>query len=110
MRDTLPSSINATECGIVNLDSSKNSGTHWVAYWNGPRISIYFDSFGLPPPKEVASYLQPTRLQQTSQLQELSQVICGHLCVVVLQRMYRGDRFKNIVIDLENDIENDIVA
>ena len=28
MRDTLPSKINKVECGILNLDVSKNNGTH----------------------------------------------------------------------------------
>jgi hypothetical protein len=28
MRDTLPSKINNVECGILNLDISKNNGIH----------------------------------------------------------------------------------
>jgi hypothetical protein len=30
MRETLQSKINNKECGAVNLDASKNKGTHWV--------------------------------------------------------------------------------
>ena len=30
MRDTLPDNLDDEECGIVNLDLSKNKGTHWV--------------------------------------------------------------------------------
>ena len=33
MRDTLPSKVNDNECGILNLDISKNNGTHWVCYY-----------------------------------------------------------------------------
>ncbi len=33
MRDTLPSKINNIKCGTLNLDISKNNGTHWVCYY-----------------------------------------------------------------------------
>lgn len=33
MRDTLPGKVNDVECGVVNLDISRNSGTHWVCYY-----------------------------------------------------------------------------
>ena len=33
-------------CGIINLDSTNGSGTHWVCY-----VDSYFDPFGLPPPE-----------------------------------------------------------
>ena len=32
MRDLLPKNVDKFECGIVNLDSYKGSGTHWVCY------------------------------------------------------------------------------
>ena len=50
MRDTLPSKMNDEECGILNLDVSKNSGTHWLCYYKNKDKSYYFDSFGLDPP------------------------------------------------------------
>ena len=52
MRDTLPNKINKVECGILNLDVSKNNGTHWVCYYHmsgaaGAKLKdkcYYFDS------------------------------------------------------------------
>jgi len=32
MRDLLPEAPKSRECGIVNIDNSRSSGTHWVAY------------------------------------------------------------------------------
>jgi len=32
MRDLLPEAPKSGECGKVNLDNSRSSGTHWVAY------------------------------------------------------------------------------
>jgi hypothetical protein len=45
MRDTLPSKL--------NLDISKNNGTHWVCYYKNKDKCYYFDSFGLDPPLEL---------------------------------------------------------
>ena len=33
MRDTLPDKVDDEECGVVNLDESRNSGTHWVFHY-----------------------------------------------------------------------------
>uniref|UniRef100_A0A1B0GEZ1 Uncharacterized protein n=1 Tax=Glossina morsitans morsitans TaxID=37546 RepID=A0A1B0GEZ1_GLOMM len=46
IRDSLPKKPLAQECGIVNLDNSNCSGTHWVAYYNKYKYKQYFDSFG----------------------------------------------------------------
>jgi hypothetical protein len=48
MRDTLLKQISNIECGILNLDISKNNGTDWVCYYktfnslqrNNTKISI----------------------------------------------------------------------
>ena len=37
MRDQLPKIPNEVETGIINLDNSSGSGTHWVAYAIDPR-------------------------------------------------------------------------
>lgn len=51
MRDKLPKKPHIIECGIVNLDSYKGPGTHWVAYYKNYNKKEYFDSFGnLQPP------------------------------------------------------------
>lgn len=51
MRDTFPGKINDKECGVLNLDVSKNNGTHWVCYYHMSGVDAkskdnfsYFDS------------------------------------------------------------------
>ena len=100
MRDSLPSKIKSNECGIVNLDSSKNSGTHWVAYYKKGKQCIYFDSFGLPAPLEIEKYLVKPYVYQTFQLQNSDDVICGHLCLYILKKLADGNNFKNIILNL----------
>ena len=57
-RDRLPDQIRKKECGIINLDSIKGQGTHWVCYRNIDKLMVeYFDPFGLIMPHEVSHYL-----------------------------------------------------
>ena len=53
--DTLPKKPNNKECGIVNFDKSGGSGTHWVAWYKNGKNKIYFDSYGIQPPKKLLS-------------------------------------------------------
>src|SRR6201990_2049778 len=87
MRDALPkkSNKNKKECGILNLDSIKGSGTHWTCWFKKcNNLCYYFDSFGVVPPKEFENYVQCDIVYSTYQIQKFSDVICGHLCLTVL--------------------------
>ena len=57
MRDDLPAKPWKKECGILNLDSLKHEGTHWVAWYKNGKERYYFDSFGQYPPFELLHYL-----------------------------------------------------
>ena len=46
MKDTLPSALHVNETGIVNFNTSSESGSHWVAYYKTGDKRIYFDSYG----------------------------------------------------------------
>ena len=53
MRDELKGRAKTVECGVINLNTSSESGSHWTCYYcNGDTI-IYFDSFAEPPPIEI---------------------------------------------------------
>jgi hypothetical protein len=99
MRDGLPAVVNDKECGIVNLDSNNGDGTHWIAYWKDGPTAVYFDSYGLDPPRELARYLNCPIRTQTFQLQGPNDVICGHLCLLVLKELAAGKKFEEIILD-----------
>lgn len=103
MRDNLPLSVNIKECGVVNLDSSRGPGTHWVAYHKDGPTAVYFDSYGLDPPQEIGKYLGCSVRTQTFQLQGPEDVICGHLCLYVLRQLATGHRFEDIILKLVSD-------
>lgn len=99
MRDSLPSKPLDNECGIVNLDSINNKGTHWVCYFISNK-SYYFDSFGLFPPKEVESYLlkNSTIIGSSFQLQDFNTDYCGYFCLYILEQLSLGYEFENIIL------------
>lgn len=93
-RDDLPATIRRNETGILNLDTNKGKGSHWVAYYKKGAKASYFDSFGnLRPPKELVSYFQSD--SSTKHIwynhdphQKFQTVNCGHLCLRFLYNQF----------------------
>lgn len=90
MRDLLPPRIHENESGIVNLDSIRGPGTHWVCYRKRGFDVEYFDSFGnLRPPVELQNYFNSGPYQALVGYnyfakQKPASVQCGHLCLSFL--------------------------
>lgn len=89
MRDNLPEFPRRIECAVVNLDSFKGHGTHWVAYYKNGSSVNYFDSFGnLKPPLELTNYFNkkgPLNIKYNyDRFQNYNQINCGHLCLEFL--------------------------
>jgi hypothetical protein len=100
MRDTLHDRVNEKECGIVNLDSILNEGTHWVCYYKDRNKKYYFDSFGLSPPLELKKYLGKDIIMSTFQIQKLGTNYCGHLCLYILYELNQNKSFESVVLEL----------
>lgn len=92
MRDALPSSPpRQCESAIINLDTQKGPGTHWVAYNKNKDSVLYFDSFGLlKPPIELVRYLEGgskcTIKYNPDTYQQYNTINCGHLCLEFLYK------------------------
>jgi hypothetical protein len=101
LRDTLPKKPEKKECGILNLDNSSGSGTHWVAWYKNGDVKYYFDSYGVQPPTEIVIYLKSSvkspLLCNTEQIQPRGEVFCGHLCLYVLKQLSVGKNFQEII-------------
>ena len=107
MRDNLPAFPNPTECGIVNLNTSAELGSHWICYYKNKEERIYFDSFGMPALYEVQKYLKKPHLiselliqRNTEIVQSDNSKICGHLCLFVLKGLTDGKSFRHILNSL----------
>ena len=105
MRDEL-NNIKAKkyECGIVNLDSSRNEGSHWCCYLKKDDKKIYFDSFGIQPPHEIVKYLKSPILYNTYQIQDYNDSNCGEWCLHVLNELNKTE-----VKDLDEDFKDVIL-
>lgn len=103
MRDNLPSKCMRDEYAIINLGDSFGSGTHWTCYAKQGKKKVYFDSFGLTPPLELQKYLGKMSYS-TYQVQLPEQVICGHLCLYVLNRLKKPN--KSSIKHFEKVIQN----
>lgn len=99
MRDTLPQKIKNKECGIINLDISSNSGTHWTAYARSGLMIIYYDSYGnLKPPKELIKYFRSggniDHIQYNyNPEQKYNTFNCGQLCLKFLYKLIFHNNF-----------------
>ena len=101
LRDELPKKPRRNECGILNLDDSKGSGTHWVSFLKNGKDKIYFDSYGLPLPTELLKYLRSPVYYNSERVQPDNEVFCGHLCLYVLKKtMKDGMKFQNVINSL----------
>lgn len=49
---------------IVNYEDKYHSGTHWVSIQiQESKYAVYFDSYGLPPPESILTFLRKGRSQ-----------------------------------------------
>ena len=113
MRDTLPGKCSPhKECGIVNLNTSQQPGSHWVCYFKDndnegeKQRRIYFDSYGQITPIEIQKYLKTKKelkdcsnviQRNTDIVQRINTNECGHLCLMVLTALNKGAAFQQII-------------
>lgn len=88
-RDNLPSKPWFRERAILNLDSAKGKGTHWVCYMKNGHYVKFFDSAGNKgPPSDLVKYLKDCRISFVSKrYQDPETYICGHLCLLFLSNL-----------------------
>ena len=112
MRDTLPrQKPHSVECGIVNVNTSSQSGSHWVCYYRNKSNRIYLDSFGQITPVEIQRYLK-TGLEfgcgreaiqrNTDIVQNANTRVCGHLWLFVLKSLANGEQFQTILDHMQH--------
>ena len=115
MRDVLPVHPNESECGIVNFNTSKEPGSHWVCYNKNGDNRLYFDSCGQITLNEVQNYLKSKEEREkhviyrnTDIVQPMGTKICGHLCLYVLKSLAEGLTFRDILDRLTSKVGSGI--
>lgn len=92
--------------GIVyNLDPHYKSGSHWVANYIDlvHHVCYYFDSYGIEPPPQVATFMKwlttqdpKMKLQYSKRQLQHKNTECGMFCIYVIIRLLEGDEFVEI--------------
>ncbi len=111
MRDEISSTQpKINECGVLNLNTHWQRGSHWTCWYKRGKDRYYFDSFGEPPPTELLRYLKtPTELDEDLPAIKCNAITvqhdqseeCGSLCLYVLKEMSKGLTFSSILEYLE---------
>ena len=74
-KDGQSPSIKGRDMKIINLESSKENGSHWVCLYKN---KYYFDPYGILPMKNV-NY----EMYNTLQIQPDDTKMCGQLCLYI---------------------------
>ena len=70
---------------IINLDNSDGNGTHWTALYKiNDAFSLYWDSFGFPPPEYIDNILYKYDYNK-KQIQDIDSTSCGFYCVAFIK-------------------------
>ena len=112
MQNTLPKSIDPVECGITNLNTSDEIGSHWVCVVRNHNIRTYFDSFSQITPLELQKYIKTSNefKNEKSVIQRNTDIVqnpythvCGDLCLVVFTSLMCEHLSYQEVLDALND-------
>ena len=94
MRDTLPHYPYILECDIVNLNTSDQSGSHWVCYyWNKNDRTYNSCGNSTVSGKEVIQ-------RNTDIKQVVNMSVCGHFFLFMLKSLTNGEKFQTILNQL----------
>ena len=99
---------------IYNLDPHYKSGSHWVATFVDLKKNrcMYFDSYGLKPPKQILTFMSWVSKQDTGRKMPLmyssrrvqyKNTECGVYCLYFIIRMLMGDEFVTFTRATPND-------
>ena len=79
---------------VINLDCSKNVGTHWVVIFVKEGEVIYFDSFGVEYiPKEIMKRIEHGSLGNKNiktsifRIQDNNSIMCGYFGILFIEYM-----------------------
>ena len=105
--DTIPMIKSKPAALIINLDVSKNPGSHWVALFYSKDGKIEnFDSFGRQPIPSILDYISNYVGSYTYNnvcVQELWTISCGQMCLYYLVWRCRGIPFREIINSMVSD-------
>lgn len=89
---------------IVNYDNSSMNGSHWVCVILDGKKAYNFDSYGLPPKKEILTVLKSKGydvIGNTEQYQSYEDKWCGWFCIYICNEFSKGRNPVDIILEFE---------
>ena len=107
MRDELNKLKSTKKSNIImNLQTSKDDGSHWVAIHKSCINNYYFDPYGVLPTKEVYKYFDQPFHYNKIQIQHDTMECCGQLSLYVLYKLNTtNDPFEDIISNMKKEID-----
>jgi hypothetical protein len=87
MRDEIKDNLKSSGFYVINLDTSDNEGTHWTVCYSHPLKSMYFDSFGFVPCKELEDKIKPY-LYNDKDIQDWNSDACGWYAIAFIKFLH----------------------
>jgi hypothetical protein len=112
-RDKIPNITKITKfpcCFVLNTDTSKLKGSHWVAvYYSSPKTCEFFDSYGMLP--IVYNIDIKTSVYNTRHLQSYHSTVCGQYCIYFLYHRSLTHSLHSALRSFSsNPVSNDILV
>lgn len=101
--DMLPTQIPLPSSLIANLDTSKESGSHWVCfYFPQHGLPEYMDSYGMKPLPAFEKFMRYDYRYQSHLLQSPFSVVCGQYCLYYLLRRHQETSMDDVLSDFKD--------
>jgi hypothetical protein len=88
------------ESGVCNFQSTKQQGSHWVAWYKDGSRKSYFDSYGADILPELKAYLGSPIKCHNFQIQEFNSDVCGELCLLFIYLMNKGIPYEDFILSM----------
>lgn len=97
---------------IVNIHTSDQPGVHWSSIYSDKDKVYFFDSYALPPLKEIIDTFNHTNNRYCGdwheQIQTFDKSYCGQISMYVLYKLFHckkktKNEFQNIINGIENE-------
>lgn len=85
---------------VINMGDSKSGGTHWVCLFANKKCMLYIDSFGLPPPEEVLTFMKRSKkamVYNDTDFQRMNSASCGWFAMLFILELSKGNKFLDIM-------------
>ena len=91
---------------VVNTDTSKEAGSHWIALYATPTRVEYFDSYGGDPLPILKRWAKGKKWRSNPvPLQSPLSSVCGQYCIYYLLHRARGISLATMLLDFGKDVD-----